>query len=228
MDLKYQRTGTHRSLAADVDLAFRAAQQEGLKGLPSLIQCTLLSATLGSLARAVPPEVLEILARLGQVPQALDHARLMVNPERKAGALQRIAGMLAEEGQSDEALAVAREIENPRWKAPALGDVAQALAQSGRTREALAVAQEALAVAREIENPWQKARALGVVAQALVEAGNTQQVLVMAQEAFGEARQAGRVAAFACLGAFAPVLAALGPQVLVETWQRVREVEEWW
>ncbi|HIC94745.1 MAG TPA: ATP-binding protein, partial [Anaerolineae bacterium] len=109
MELKRRRTGSHRSFAADVDLAFRAAEEGGIKGLPRLVQCALLSATLGSLATQVPPEVLGVMARLGQARRALDYARLMVDLKRKAEALRLIGLALWEQGQADEAAAALDE-----------------------------------------------------------------------------------------------------------------------
>jgi len=188
MELKRRRTGSHRSFAADVDLAFRAAEGEGVKGLPRLVQCALLSATLGSLATQVPPEVLGVMARLGQAERALDYARLMVDPERKAEALWLISLALWEQGQADEAravlgeaLEVTRIIEEPDEKAGALSSIASALAQAGRLDEAVAVLEEALEVARTIKWPWRKARALSSVVSALAQAGRLGEALEVAR-----------------------------------------------
>jgi len=183
MELKRRRTGSHRSFAADVDLAFRAAEGEGVEGLPRLVQCALLSATLGSLAAQVPPEVLGVMARLGQAGRALDYARLMVDPRRKAEALRLIGLALWEQDKPEEAVAVleealevAKTIEVPWAKAEALSSIASALARAGRL-------EEALEVARDIEWPWRKAEALSFVASALAQTGRTEETKAALVEA---------------------------------------------
>ena len=65
------------------------------------------------------------------------------------------------------------------------------------------------------------------VAQALaqVTTPDNRAVLSLCQEAFRYARMQGRESAWAHIGTFAPVLAALGGSVITEAWRRIQAVE---
>jgi len=189
MELKRRRTGSHRSFAVDVELAFHAAEGDGVRGLPHLVQCALVFATLGSLATQIPVEALGTMARFGQVGRALDYARLIMSPTQKASALSAIATTLAEAGRMEEArevleetLEVARSFKWHEEEASTLSAVASALAEAGRMEEAREVLEEALEVARSIEWHEAEARALSAVATALARAGRVKE----AREVLGD------------------------------------------
>ncbi|WP_030609820.1 ATP-binding protein [Streptomyces fulvoviolaceus] len=127
MELKAGRTHSHRSFAQDVLLALDAA---GSMTPPDLVQetcCSLVYATLGSLAGHVPPELLAILTAGGQFTTAEDYAALLGDPKARCLAYLAVSGAALRSGQSreagaaaDQALLAAKAVEDSTRKADLL------------------------------------------------------------------------------------------------------------
>jgi hypothetical protein len=132
METKLSRFHSYSSFSKDVDLAIQIAAAEELPtGLVQLVRDCLIYATLGTLATAVPPEVLGILAQFGQVTKALGYAALIQDKSKQSEAYLRIGQAVLVEGNNEErkhainlALAAAEAIQDVQYKASALSDVA--------------------------------------------------------------------------------------------------------
>ncbi|HID31627.1 MAG TPA: hypothetical protein EYP19_16720, partial [Desulfobacterales bacterium] len=138
------------------------AEQEGTDGLSRLISYSLLYATLGSLATNVTPEVLRVLAELGEVERAVDYAEMIVEPAQRAKAFQAIGGggllaALLHEMQTEKpkldraflkrALEEAQRITDVEEKAKFLYILAPELARAGE-------AEASLVAAEQIDKEW--------------------------------------------------------------------------
>ncbi|MCL4301570.1 MAG: hypothetical protein KJ077_38070 [Anaerolineae bacterium] len=183
MEAQFKRTFSHRAFADDVERAIAIAGEGEPPNLVQLIRHCLIYATLGELATHVPPEILGMLAQMGQVKRALGYASLMQDLGKRSASYRFIAEALLAQGDVaaakeilDQAVQVAESIEHERWKAEALSGVAQALARAGEKERAVQVAEA-------IEHEGWKAKTLSGVAQALARAGEKERALVIANQA---------------------------------------------
>jgi len=152
----------------------------------------LLYATLGSLATNVTPELLRVLAELGEVKRAVDYAEIIVEPAQRAEAFQAIGGggllatllreMRGEKLKLDgtflkRALEEAERITDVERKAKFLYVLALELARAGEAKAALIAAEQ-------IDQEWpdefggRKREALAKIPVELARAGKAQEALI--------------------------------------------------
>ena len=186
-DAKFAWSFNHQSFSQDIDIAIQAADEEN--NLPELVQLCLLYATLGELATDVPPEVLGVLARFGQVETALGYAALVQDAEKRIEAYSQISRGLVAAGEVSrgkavlqQALVVAEKIVNGFVKTKAFSDMALALAQSGDR-------EMALAVTAKIEYEGYKVRVLSWIAKALTQFGDREGGLNISRRALAAAEK---------------------------------------
>jgi len=192
-----ERLGQTVGFLADVARAWRLAEDQfATRHSPSAIglQCryALITASLNSLAKNIPPALLAALVEkeVWTPAQGLAYARQVPDTEQRARALVGLAPHLTE-GLLEEALAAAREIQDEDDRAWALAGLAPHLPES-MLREALAATRdirdgndrawalvkmipylseelllEALAAAREIEDEYWRAKAAAGLAHHL-------------------------------------------------------------
>jgi tetratricopeptide (TPR) repeat protein len=178
LDRKFARTHSHRAFARDVDVAIEAAQaDDSIEGLAQLIRLCHLYATLGSLATNVPPELIRVLAQIGQVGRAAGYAELIHDPAKQQAAYRMIGEAVLGQGDGVEGLRwivqAAKVVYATGYgyeKADLLSEIAQVLARVGQTEVALQVADD-------IWLDHAKASALSGIAAALAQAGQTEQAL---------------------------------------------------
>ncbi|MBC7226280.1 MAG: AAA family ATPase [Thermoflexales bacterium] len=156
-EARHAAEGNYTGYLADLDLAWRRAEEEG-RGEPAAlgrqVRCALIESSIHSLAGNIPPELLAAALEKGVLgpPAALAYARQASDPWQRAHALAGLAPHLPEE-LLREALAAAWKIGDASDRAEDLAGLAPHLPPELRS-EAL---QEALAAAREIG--WEYARA---------------------------------------------------------------------
>ena len=161
-----ERLGQTAGYLADVARAWRLAEEEfAVHHSPSAIgfQCryALITVSLNSLAKNVPPDLLAALVEEGMwtPAQGLAYARRVPYPWQRSDALARLAPHfpgLERERILGEALAEAQMIELEEWRASTLTGLASSLSVSQL--------REALTMARAIQNKWQRAKALAGLA----------------------------------------------------------------
>ncbi|MBE7468959.1 MAG: hypothetical protein DPW09_03360 [Anaerolineae bacterium] len=180
MDAQFKRTFSHRAFADDVERAIAVAGAEEPLNLVQVIRNCLIYATLGELATSVPPEILGVLAQVGQVEAALGYASLMQEAEKKIKGNCLIGQTLLSRGDLVAArrvyiqtLEIVVGIKDDVLKANTLCNIAPSLVQVG-------VVDQALQAAAEIEDEEQKTRVLNWIATALVQVGVVNQALQMA------------------------------------------------
>ena len=186
MELKRRRGGAHWSFAEDLELAIRAAEKNGVNGLPDLVSYSLLYATLCSLATNIKPDVLRLLVKWGGVERARGHAEMMmiVEPEQRAEAFQAIAGgglppsLQGKLGGAflRRALEEAQRIPGVEKKAKFLYRLAPELARAGEAEAAL-VAAEQIDQERPDRFGWFRQEALAKIPVELARAGNAQEAM---------------------------------------------------
>jgi len=148
----------------DVRRAWRLAEenftaQNSRFAVGLLCRYSLIIASLSSLAKNIPPELLIALVKRGIWPatQGLAYAQQMTEPTRLAKALTGLISHLSEPGREQAlrgALAAARDIEDKAGQMQALRELSPYLSESER-EQAL---REALAAARMIT--WETLRAI--------------------------------------------------------------------
>jgi hypothetical protein len=158
----------------DVQLAWECARDEARSddadrgepetssGHPIALQVrySLISASVRSLAGALPPALLELLVFHGTWPtaRALDYARQVPNPEQRAQSLTAIAKTLDEPARTDvlrETLTAARQIRDSYWCAAAIAQVAPILRGP--------LVEEAISIGESIEDRYWRAGILHLV-----------------------------------------------------------------
>jgi hypothetical protein len=144
MELKFERTFSHRSFADDVERAINLARAEEPPNLVRITRNCLIYATLGTLATNVPPKILEVLAQVGQVERALNYAGLMQDVERRGLAYFLIDRALPEQGNREVAkqavvqvLLMTERMTDDWKKTQILRGAIQALAQMGELEPVL-------------------------------------------------------------------------------------------
>ncbi|MGK3938151.1 ATP-binding protein [Streptomyces caeruleatus] len=175
MELKAGRTHSHRSFARDVLLAIEAAGATTPRDLVEEACGSLVYATLGSLARNVPPELLAVLTTAGQFTTAEDYAALVGDPKARCTAYLAISEAALGRGQvrdaataAGQALSAAKAVEDPVRRAELLARAAGALADLGRTAQAT---EQFLDVAAAMKDTPPRADTVPRVVVALVGAG---------------------------------------------------------
>lgn len=198
MDLKSERTYSHRAFAEDVEVAIEVAESEEPTNWVQFIRGCLIYATLGSLATNVPPAALGVLAQVGQVARAQGYAMLMQDAEKRSQACRLIGEALLEQEEREEAigvltqaLAAAEAVGDKQAKADALREIAQALAKAGERGRAVEAANCALAAAEAIGDEQAKADALSEIAQALAKAGERDRAVEAANRSLAAAEAIG-------------------------------------
>lgn len=91
MRLKVQHTGSYRAFADDVLIIAHAVRSRHPPAIVETARCGLILAILRSSSGYLPSSVLEAIARLGRVHEALDYAGLQDDPVERASAFCAIA-----------------------------------------------------------------------------------------------------------------------------------------
>jgi hypothetical protein len=174
MDAKFKQTYSHRAFAEDVELSIKmAAADESPEGLVTLMRNCLIFATLISSATNVPPEILAILAQVGETHRALGYAVLIEDKSRQCDAYLRIAEVMINQGEREaareslsKALAAAEGINNDKSteKGHSLEALSQALAQLDDRN----LISRAFAAAKALREDMARAQALSALSPALV------------------------------------------------------------
>ena len=138
MELKKQHFYSHRSFARDIDTLIQLAAEEQPPNLVQVGRGALIYATLGELATNLPPELLALLAQLGQEDQALDNAKLIQDLPKRCQAYLQIGEVFRKRGERARGIQIVRqaltaaETNQDVWvKAELLDHVAEKLAQLG-------------------------------------------------------------------------------------------------
>ncbi|MCL7454779.1 MAG: tetratricopeptide repeat protein, partial [Anaerolineae bacterium] len=165
------RFGSDAPFSQDLAEAIEAAlEQDPIQGLPQLVRCGLIDATLSSMVTEVPPELLRELAWVGQWSRALSLAQLGTG--RRGPALRAIiTGLLLSD--TSEGLDVARQLvgqipaegDDAGERARALAHIAVHLAAEGQAREAAGLFAEAATCADKVPIPDDRARVMATVAR---------------------------------------------------------------
>jgi tetratricopeptide (TPR) repeat protein len=195
MELQAARTHSHQAFARDVLLAIDAAVSEDPPNLVQQVRGSFIYATLTSLATNVPPQLLAVLVRLGQLSRGQGYAALIHDPEQRTVAYSGIAVALFEQEQwheasraIDQALTTAQAIPNDRRRAEVLAQVAGALAKAGHPDQARTIADQALTITQTIPDNEDKSQALAGVAGALAKAGQLDQARTITDQALTSAQ----------------------------------------
>lgn len=91
-----------RAFADDIDLAIQTAEAKGQDSLPRIIAFCLLHAKLRERASQLTPEIIETMADLGYIEQALGYIYLLPDPLLKARMLCLIARIYHTEQREEE------------------------------------------------------------------------------------------------------------------------------
>lgn len=91
---RYEQTASHKPFAEDLEITIGAAMKKSPPQPAILIPACLAYTTLMSLAGKVPPGMLGVMARLGRLEAARDHAMLIPNPDARARAYLAISSGL--------------------------------------------------------------------------------------------------------------------------------------
>jgi len=165
------RFGTDYVFSQYLAEAIGAALEEGPeKGLPQLVRCGLIDATLSSMVTEVPPDLLRDLAWLGQWTRALNMAHLSAG--RKGPGLEAVVeGLLMAGAPGDLELAQQIAAQIPQRdddavnRARSLARVAAYLFEVGEEETAGSLFSAARASAEEASVLDDRGRALAFVAQ---------------------------------------------------------------
>jgi tetratricopeptide (TPR) repeat protein len=182
MRQKQSCTLTHRAFQEDVNLAYIAAGEETPPNILQETCCALLSATLGSLATQIPDELIQILAQVGRIDQAMDLADLHQDAVKRCRAYLAIADCLIESDRFEpatEVLEKALVASRGRWKDPLMAAYRQfeSLAWSqGYDTDAVADS-----LAQDMEPSWSRPDAVAEIAQKLVRVGQFDRAIEVAQ-----------------------------------------------
>jgi hypothetical protein len=198
---------------ADRTFTVAATESDRTPAIALQLHCALIIASINSLSKVIPTEVLLGSVRCGLIkfPTALALARQSPDQYARPSALSRLAGEMPPEGQPSvlgEALAAAHGIKEASQRGSALSVVAQRLPP-----------EEALDIARRIDDAQRRAEALAAVVprlppeEGLVVARGIDQALERAK----------------ALAAIAPLLPAEAlPSVLGEALAAARGIDEGW
>jgi hypothetical protein len=195
MEAKLTATGSYRAFSEDVAFAIETARGEQPPHLPQLIRNCLLDATLSALTSTALPEVLGLLAQLGETQKASDTAALIQDPQRRSRAYYQIAKALLSKNETAEtrivlaqAVRAAHLIAAPVFTAQVLGEAAPVAAQAGDSQSAHQLADQAMVVASRISDEKERTLALGHVACSLARLGDADRARQAASQAVAEAR----------------------------------------
>lgn len=130
---RYEQSGSHRLFAKDLEISIDAALKETPPRAAMLIPACLAYTTLMSLAGKLPPGLLGVMARLGRLQSAHDHAALIPNPDTRAKAYLAIGRALEKTGESNKvkeylvlSLVAAEQIVDPEACAEILTQLTEA------------------------------------------------------------------------------------------------------
>src|SRR5262249_40574853 len=144
MELKAAQMHSHRDFARDVLLAINAAASARPPNLVQEIRGSIIYATLNSLAANIPPELLSVLAQVGQHVRAEGYADLIGDPDTRAEAFIAIAGALSSQNKPreakaavEQALAAAETVADSRDKVELLFNTTANLIESGLAAHAV-------------------------------------------------------------------------------------------
>lgn len=184
MQEKQVRTGSHRSFAENVALAIEVASGEIAPNLLQVIRCSVIYATLGSMATNIPPEALTVLVQRGLVSRSLSVAGLMQDPEKQSQAYLLIGEALFAQQQVEEAYSVLRqalktieEIGDKQKQVEILSRAVKAFITIGDQERASTVANQALEIADSLFRRKDKVKTLAELAQKLAQLGLVDQAV---------------------------------------------------
>jgi tetratricopeptide (TPR) repeat protein len=198
-----RRTRSSRAFLDDVDTAIAQARAEVPPNLVQVIRGALAKASVASFTSNLPPAMLAIVARTGQVQAACDYAAFILEKARKAEAYRLIAEAMMAQGAVEsirqvleEALLAVDQTADSGQRAQVMSELARTVARSGETQWARQLVDEALELARRAAPGQQKSSALAAIGAALVEIGDPTQALIVADELLTGARQPQQLAGY--------------------------------
>jgi tetratricopeptide (TPR) repeat protein len=216
MDAKFERTYSHRSFTEDVALTIKVASSEELPNLVQVVRGSLIYTTLGSLATNVPPEVLGVLAKLGQVRRALGIAALIQDAILQSSAYILITDAFLEHGEVEEARIVlghaltAVEAIDIGWEEAIGSNLSKVAQRLSRVEEEVGL-ERALELAEATGKGMDKVNVLSAMARALALEGNKVRATDVANRALVVAEAMGDdVTKAAALSKVAQALAEAG------------------
>jgi len=172
MKAQFAHTYSYRGFADDVELAMVAARQETPHNLMQLLRCCVITATLGSLAIKVPPEMLGLMVQVGQLKQAQGYISLIQDHQRKSNAYLLVyeALLSQQEPQAsqtvlEQAVESAQTILDQVTRARTINSIAQTLVRLNKASEAAQLAHRAWTIVQPMEEQTSKARTLSSIAQ---------------------------------------------------------------
>jgi hypothetical protein len=120
---------------------------------------------------AIPDDLPALWVGLGQLNHGQSLALSIIDTDRQARALIRVAEALAAAGWPERAGQLGRSITDAHWRAAALTEVAGALAAGGQVELATRFAMEAEQVGRSINDAFHQAEVLSRLTETWVAAG---------------------------------------------------------
>jgi tetratricopeptide (TPR) repeat protein len=179
---QFRRSYAHRDFARDVERMIEAASAEQPARLAEEVRGSVIYATLGSLARHVPPAMLALLVRLGQIERATGMASMLADARERVDALLAIAGALERTGDEERARAVAADAIDASHGVPdgtleqerrrdVLARLAPPAARAGRLPQWRAVVDTTGGAMMPVHGAAARRRVLADSAAALAEAG---------------------------------------------------------
>ena len=185
---QFDRVGSDRAFAADVDTALGIAQKERPPDPFRIIQGSYICASLGTHAASVPPEVLGAISRMGHHERAVGYASLIHDPVQRTHAYCAIARALLERGEPagvveilDRASGSARTVDRLSPRSQVLSEVAEAYAVAQQVSAAQQTAELSARDARE--SKYQQSDDLLTAAHALLSCGLAAEAVQAAAEA---------------------------------------------
>jgi tetratricopeptide (TPR) repeat protein len=180
-----------RTYAIDIERAIRLAVLQGIDGLPDVAAYSLLYASLVTQTTDIPPEAVEVMARLGDLQQALRRVELIGDYETSARALCRLALVEYEKGQISEAQGLLRL----GYKAmevltlPTLIELAEVAHQIGKTEVAHSILEHAYSHAAGLPESFHRPACLARIADTMWRLDSKERAEQVVHDALVEAEQ---------------------------------------
>ncbi len=138
---------------------------------------------------AIPDDLPALWVGLGQLNHGQSLALSVIDTDRQARALIRVAEALAAAGWPERAGQLGRSITDAHWRAAALTEVAGALAAGGQVELATRFAVEAEQVGRSINDAFHQAEVLSRLTETWVAAGKPERAEQVARSITSDYQQ---------------------------------------
>ncbi len=188
MEAQLARTRAPFAYARDVELAIESARSARPVDLVQEIRCSFIYATFASLASSIPPQILGLLAGLGQVDRAEGYAALLGDPQARSGGYCQIAAALLRRNDQEgavtvleRALAAAELVPQPAREV-VLAEVTAILAEAGEDDRAAELADRVLRGTRKDAHREDRPETLARIAVVLARSGQIDRALAAVEE----------------------------------------------